>query len=372
MKYLKYAVLTSVLLVLAACGQVAGPEGELEVLDNVQNTVETVGTAKIRSFTQGSSTSVKYYIQQNSAGGVHGCDVSDTTSAVIRITPESGILVNGTTFVDLTFKSCGDSETNTQTVTFSGGTAGSTYAVTHTKVSGPTTVHPSSANFSLQVNAAAVTQTTPSIILARTTSSANPSLLGAEVSFTATVAAISPATGIPSGFVQFIINSVEVGDPVALNSGVATLTHRFNAVGSYTIGATYLGDSNFNGVSAATLTQRVIYDFAGFFRPIDNDGILNVVKAGSAVPVKFSLGGDQGLGIMPATPKAPTMVCNPDAAVDLVDQTVTASNSSLSYDAVANQYVYVWKTDKAWTGCRQLQITLADGQTYTANFKFTK
>jgi hypothetical protein len=58
--------------------------------------------------------------------------------------------------------------------------------------------------------------------------------------------------------------------------------------------------------------------------------------------------------------------------VDTVDQTVTAGSSSLSYDPTADQYVYVWKTDKSWTGCRQLQVKLNDGTTHWAMFKFTK
>jgi hypothetical protein len=50
---------------------------------------------------------------------------------------------------------------------------------------------------------------------------------------------------------------------------------------------------------------------------------------------------------------------------------VTAGSSSLSYDATTDQYVYVWKTDKAWANtCRQLMVTLDDGSVHTAEFKF--
>ena len=38
-----------------------------------------------------------------------------------------------------------------------------------------------------------------------------------------------------------------------------------------------------------------VYNFQGFFAPVQADPVLNVVKAGSSVPLKFSLGGDQGL-----------------------------------------------------------------------------
>lgn len=34
---------------------------------------------------------------------------------------------------------------------------------------------------------------------------------------------------------------------------------------------------------------RVIYDFAGFFRPVNGLPVVNEVRAGQAVPVKFSL-----------------------------------------------------------------------------------
>jgi hypothetical protein len=58
---------------------------------------------------------------------------------------------------------------------------------------------------------------------------------------------------------------------------------------------------------------------------------------------------------------------------DAVEETLTAGGSTLTYDAVAGQYVYVWKTDKAWAGtCRQLQVKFADGTVQLANFSFTR
>ncbi len=115
-----------------------------------------------------------------------------------------------------------------------------------------------------------------------------------------------------------------------------------------------------------------LYDFSGFFQPVDNLPTLNVVKAGSALPVKFSLGGDQGLSIFEAGyPKSQIIECS--STVDSIEQTVTAGSSSLSYDPVTNQYTYVWKTDKTWANtCRQLVIKLNDGTHHRANFQFKK
>jgi uncharacterized protein len=114
------------------------------------------------------------------------------------------------------------------------------------------------------------------------------------------------------------------------------------------------------------------YNFTGFFQPVDNAPVLNSVKAGSSVPVKFSLAGNQGLDIfLSGYPISRQIACDTSATSDDIEQTVTAGGSSLSYDATADQYSYVWKTNKAWAGtCRQLVVILKDGSIHTANFKF--
>jgi hypothetical protein len=124
--------------------------------------------------------------------------------------------------------------------------------------------------------------------------------------------------------------------------------------------------------STCTFTVTVLYDFTGFFSPVGNPPTLNVVNAGRAVPVKFSLSGNKGLNIFAAGyPQSGAIPCDASApAVDLTE-TVTAGSSSLSYDAASDQYVYVWATDQSWAGtCRQLIVKLNDGSTHVANFKF--
>jgi hypothetical protein len=123
----------------------------------------------------------------------------------------------------------------------------------------------------------------------------------------------------------------------------------------------------------------VRYDFSGFFAPVDNPDTLNKAKAGSAIPVNFSLSGDEGLDVFAeGYPKSERVDCDSDAPVDGIEQTVTAGGSSLSYDATADRYTYVWKTDKAWSNadsggpCRQLVVKLKDGSIHRADFEFTK
>jgi hypothetical protein len=144
-------------------------------------------------------------------------------------------------------------------------------------------------------------------------------------------------------------------------------------VGSVT--ATCSGAEDKAGNSgSASVTYNVHYNWTGFFRPVDNDGVYNSVKAGQSIPVKFSLSGNQGLNILAAGfPTSQKVTCDAGATYDVIEETVTAGNSSLSYDATADQYNYVWKSDKAWAGtCRVLSVKLIDGSTHTALFKFLK
>jgi len=167
--------------------------------------------------------------------------------------------------------------------------------------------------------------------------------------------------------------------------GAAVEWGNFNASHRYTLDVTPTGvpldisaniydtyaPNNTGGLCVAVYVE-VDYDFDGFFAPVDNLPTTNVAKAGSAIPVKFSLGGDQGLDIIwPGYPKSHVIACASGADLDTVESTVTAGGSSLTYDSVTDQYSYVWKTQKAWAGtCRQLEVRLADGSFEYANFSF--
>jgi hypothetical protein len=141
-------------------------------------------------------------------------------------------------------------------------------------------------------------------------------------------------------------------------------------VGTTTVNATATDDAGHTASCSFTVT--VLYNFTGFFQPIGNLPVVNTVNAGRAIPVKFSLSGDKGLDIFaPNSPSSGPITCNSsDPAVDLQD-TLTAGGSSLSYDAAADQYIYVWKTSASWAGtCRQLVVQLKDGSIHRANFRF--
>jgi hypothetical protein len=148
-------------------------------------------------------------------------------------------------------------------------------------------------------------------------------------------------------------------------------------INTSTVGAhTFTVDAADNAGNTAQTVHNyfVHYAFVGFRSPVDNLPTYNTVKAGSAVPVKFSLTGDQGLGIIASGyPTSKQVACDAAAPQDAIEQTATAGGSSLSYDSVADQYNYVWKTEKGWAGtCRQFVLKLDDGTFHQANFNFSR
>jgi hypothetical protein len=200
----------------------------------------------------------------------------------------------------------------------------------------------------------------------------NPSISGGVIAFE------SKATGATTWdlFVyQTSTNTVfQVTSTPATNEILSDVT----TLGNGDIRVVWAADDDFflgeHNIYARTfsLPSISIYDFVGFFQPIDNLPTLNIASAGSSIPVKFSLGGDQGLAIFAAGyPASSPIPCDATEPGAIIEETVNAGSSSLSYDPTTDRYCYVWKTDKSWKGtCRMLVVGLNDGSHYFAKFRF--
>src|SRR5262249_534584 len=87
-------------------------------------------------------------------------------------------------------------------------------------------------------------------------SSANRAFTGQAVTFTATVAAVAPGAGTPTGTVTFKDGNVVLGTAPVGADGTATFPTSFAAAGGHVITAVYGGDPNFGG-SSQSLTEQV-------------------------------------------------------------------------------------------------------------------
>jgi hypothetical protein len=197
------------------------------------------------------------------------------------------------------------------------------------------------------------------------TSSANPSVLSATVTFTATV---KGSFGTPTGQVQWLIDGVASGVPVKLASGIAKLSFsKLSVTGStpHQVTAQYLGSTTYQP-STASLAQNVRYARSGsclgspghaILQPVNADGS-SVFKAGSTVAVIFRVcdahGNSVGTpGVVSSFQLAKTLA---GTVKPSVNETVNATTptTTFTWDATAKDWVLNLSTK-----------TLATASTYT-------
>lgn len=183
---------------------------------------------------------------------------------------------------------------------------------------------------------------------------------------------VSPNPVFLNGTATAAANASDSLSGVASQSCAATDTA---TVGSKTVVCTATdraGNTANADAGYQVISNPVMYNFVGFFQPVDNLPMVNLATAGSSIPVKFSLNGYQGLNIMAAGyPASSPIACNANEPGAVIEETVNAGNSSLTYDAGSDRYSYVWKTNKAWKGtCRFLVVRLSDGSDHFAKFSF--
>ena len=78
---------------------------------------------------------------------------------------------------------------------------------------------------------------------------------------------------------------------------------------------------------------------------------VNPENAGRAIPINFSLGGNQGLDvIVRGYPTVTQVDCNSEAPIGTPMEAATAGNSGLGYDSSSDTYTFVWKTSKSMAG----------------------
>jgi hypothetical protein len=85
------------------------------------------------------------------------------------------------------------------------------------------------------------------------TSSANPAVYGQSLTFGANLTAVAPGMGTPAGSVQFVLNGNNLGNPVTVSGGSASVVQSqpLNP-GNYTVSVITSGDPNFSGTTGST------------------------------------------------------------------------------------------------------------------------
>ena len=112
-----------------------------------------------------------------------------------------------------------------------------------------------------------------------------------------------------------------------------------------------------------TATITIIWEFSGVLPPLSSPPTENNAKSGSGLPVKFRLGGDQGLGVIAAGyPRSIEYTCGIAPGSRPLDAATPTTDTGFTYNAASGTYTYNWKTDKSWANtCRRFVLKLTDG-----------
>ena len=199
------------------------------------------------------------------------------TATVKAVAPGSGTPTGTVSFLD--------GSTTLGTGTLSGGTATFSISTLAVAAHSITVVYGGDTNF-LTSTSGILTQTVKqAATTSSVSSSANPSVSGQAVTFTATIAPVSPGSGTPTGTVTFDDGSTVLGT-VTLTNGTASFTTSSLAVGTHSIKAVYAGDTNFKASTSAVLKQVV---------NSSSDVVVAVTIAPSLVDQALSALGDETL-----------------------------------------------------------------------------
>jgi hypothetical protein len=208
-----------------------------------------------------SGTTSDAYSQTVNAAGTSTALVSDRnpstygqvvtfTATVTATPPGSGIPSGSVTFFD------GSSSLGTVTLDGSGQATLATGALGAGGHS-VTVAYAGDGNFSASTSDPLSQSVNPADTMTALASSANPSVFGQQVTFTATVTANAPGAGVPTGTVNFFDGASNIGSGTLNGSGVATFATSGLGVGAHSITAAYQGSGNYNVSTSTPLTQNV-------------------------------------------------------------------------------------------------------------------
>jgi hypothetical protein len=160
-------------------------------------------------------------------------------------------------------------------------------------------------------------------------------------------------------------------EPSGVSAGGCTVTGGGSTVGNH-VQAGSATDLAGNTGTAQRSYSVLAWTLDGFYRPVvTGEGVVNTVKAGSTVPLKFNVSKGTtpmtaGIGAKFTTARAG---CDGGDAEDPIEL-VTTGGTSLRYDEVGKQWVQNWATPAGGKGsCYRVTMTTADGSSITADFK---
>jgi uncharacterized membrane protein len=230
----------------------AGSHSLTAVYNGDSNLTSSPSAALPQTINQGATGTT---VTSSGSPSVYGQAVT-FTAVVSPVSPAAGVPTGQVAFLD-------------DTTTLGTGTlAGAGQATFTTTALGLgdhsiTAVYASDSNYTGSTSAALTQTINQAASATALQSSGSPSAVGQAVTFTATVTASSPASGVPTGMVNFQEGATVLGMGSLDATGTATFTIDSFPVGSHGITAVYAGDTNYTGSTTAVLNQVVSDSLTG-------------------------------------------------------------------------------------------------------------
>jgi hypothetical protein len=199
--------------------------------------------------------------------------------------------------------------------------------------------------------------------------------LSADDTVTITVAdSLPPSLNCPGNVAGTVGQTVDLGNPVVSDMADPAPSLSHNGPSNYgpgTTQVTWTATDDTGNISSCTQTVSLTYNFEGFFQPVDNEGIVNSVKNGATVPMKWRLSDYNGnlitdTGVVTGS-KYVSSVCG--GTEDAVEEVVAAGGTALRWDSTGQQFIYNWKTPSLPGKCVRFEIIFNDGISESALFK---
>lgn len=163
----------------------------------------------------------------------------------------------------------------------------------------------------------------------------------------------------------------DASDGLSGLDGTCSVSGYSTSPGTHTVTAS-VRDKAGNSSSTSVTYSVTAWTTSGFYSPVDMNGVLNTVKGGQTVALKFEV--FEGSAELTSTEivsyfRTKEVTCGSiGTAVDGIE-TTTSGRTDLRYDETDGQFIQFWQTPKTAGTCVVATIGLDDGGSISAYFE---
>ena len=174
---------------------------------------------------------------------------------------------------------------------------------------------------------------------------------------------------------SYYFGSVPLAPTCAANDAISGLhgcvvSGYSTAVGPHTLFATATDNAGRTATASSSYTV-LAWTVSGFYSPVGMFGIVNTVKGGSTVPLKFEIFAATELTDVSAIAsfKTAEVLCSGLSSLTDDIEVTTTGGTVLRYDSTSGQFIQNWQTPKLAGKCYRATMTTLDGSSLVAYFK---